>query len=70
MATYALCPNDARLTVICIETDGLMTSVMTRGITTTATDTFVSLYHWIDDGVAVQVGRGDKVGQFLTYEVS
>ena len=46
-----------------------MTTVPTRHITTSATDTLVSIYLGIDYRIAVEIGRRDKVRKLFAYDI-
>ena len=53
VAAYTLSADNARLTRLGVEADGLMTAVHARGVATSAADTLVTVNLWIDDSLAV-----------------
>lgn len=69
VAAYALGADDAGLACHGVEADGLVTSVHAGGVTASATDAALGVDPGIDDGAAIEIRRGDKVGQLFAYKV-
>ena len=69
MTTYAASADDVWTTMFGVEGNGLMATIHTGRVATSATDAAFGINLWIDNGAAVQVGRRDKVRQFFANKV-
>lgn len=70
MATYALGADNAGLSCLAVEGNGLMAAVHTRHVATSTADTLVAVYLRIDNRVAIQVVGIRKRWQRLTYKLT
>ena len=68
VATDTFGADDAGLASRVVEADSLVTAIHAGGVAASATDATLTIDLRIDDGLAVEVGRQDEIGQLLTYE--
>jgi hypothetical protein len=61
MAPHAFAADESRSARFGIKHDGLMTTIATRHLTTTATYTQLLIELGVDDGVAVEIIGLDKI---------
>jgi hypothetical protein len=69
VAAYAFGADDAGMTGVGIEIDGLMASIHARHIATATTHTLISVDLGIDHRFAIKMGGQNEVGQFLTHYI-
>ena len=61
VAAYAFGADDAGLTGVGIEIDGLMASIHTRHITAPTANTPIKVYLRIDDSRTIKIGWGNEI---------
>ena len=69
VAADALGADEARLSGVAVEDDGLVAAIHAGGVAAPAAHALVAVDLRIDNGFAVEVGGCDEVRHFLSYEV-